>query len=269
MATLLPHPRLQKLSHDDTIQPMTAPPFAEPASPAIGMRRQRLAVAAMALGAFALRLIQLGRESLWYDETVSVYLAGQPVAELIAHTGRDIHPPFYYLLLRGWLLLAGYPTGQAAPTGHGLEFMAAFLSLCLGVLLVPLTWQLARRLGLDSLAAGLAALLIAVSPFGVWYGQEVRMYTLGACLGVLVLLAALPFLRTNSSPARLRRAALLYALAAAAGMFTLYYFAFLLISLNLLVILALLLRPPLPLGEGRGEGGLARSGDRPEQGEGG
>ncbi len=267
MATLLPHPRLQKLSHDDTIQPMTAPPFAEPASPAIGMRRQRLAVAAMALGAFALRLIQLGRESLWYDETVSVYLAGQPVAELIAHTGRDIHPPLYYLLLRGWLLLAGYPTGQAAPTGHGLEFMAAFLSLCLGVLLVPLTWQLARRLGLDSLAAGLAALLIAISPFGVWYSQEVRMYTLGACLGVLVLLAALPFLRTNSSPARLRRAALLYALAAAAGMFTLYYFAFLLISLNLLVILALLLRPPLPLGEGRGEGGLARSGDRPEQGE--
>jgi uncharacterized membrane protein len=145
----------------------------------------------------------------------------------------------YYLLLRGWLLLAGYPTGQADPTGFRLEFMAAFLSLFFGVLLVPLTWQLARRLGLDSLAAGLAALLIAVSPFGVWYSQEVRMYTLGASLGVVVLLATIPFLRSAVSAGRLRRAAVIYALAAAAGMATLYYFAFLLISLNLLLLAAL------------------------------
>jgi uncharacterized membrane protein len=206
------------------------------------------------LGAFALRLVQLGRESLWYDETVSVHLAGQRAAELIAHTARDIHPPLYYLLLRGWLLLASYPTGQADPASFGLEFMAAFMSLFLGVLLVPLTWQLARRLGLDSLTAGLAALLIAISPFGVWYSQEVRMYTLGACLGVVVLLATIPFLRSNVSPGRLRRAALLYAVAAAAGMYTLYYFAFLLLSLNVLVLVALT------------SNGLARSGDRPEQG---
>lgn len=193
----------------------------------------------LTLGALALRLVHLGRDSLWYDETVSVYLAGQPAAELIAHTARDIHPPLYYLLLRGWLLLAGYPTGHADPTGHGLEFMAGFLSLFFGVLLVPLTWQLARRLGLGSLTASLAALLVAVSPFGVWYSQEVRMYTLGASLGVVVLLATLPFVRASSSPGRLRWAGMVYAAAAAAGMYTLYYFAFLLISLNALVLAAL------------------------------
>jgi len=263
--TPMAHLRLQKLSHDDTIQPMTAPPFDGLASPAFGTRRQRLAVAVMALAAFALRLMHLGQQSLWYDETVSVYLAGQPAAALIAHTARDIHPPLYYLLLRGWLLLAGYPTGQADPTGHGLEFMAAFLSLCFGVLLVPLTWQLARRLGLASLSAGLAALLIALSPFGVWYSQEVRMYTLGACLGVIVLLAALPFLRRTASPGRLRRAALLYALAAAAGLATLYYFAFLLISLNLLVLAALAMLARSGDRPEQGGAELARSGDRPEQ----
>ncbi len=203
---------------------------------------------AIVLGAFALRLIHLGRDSLWYDETVSVYLAGQRAAELLAHTARDIHPPLYYLLLRGWLLLAGYPIGQADPAGHGLEFMAAFLSLFFGVLLVPLTWQLARRLGLGSLTAGLAALFIAISPFGVWYSQEVRMYTLGACLGVVVLLATLPFLCRDVPTARLRRAAALYAMAAAAGMVTLYYFAFLLLSLNALVLAAFAVN------------GLARSG---------
>lgn len=204
------------------------------------------------LVAFALRLIQLGAGSLWYDETVSTYLAGQPAAELIAHTGRDIHPPGYYLLLRGWLLLGGYPTGQADADGQGLEFMAAFLSLCCGVLLAPLTWQLARRLRLERASALLAALLVAISPFGVWYSQEVRMYTLGAALGVVCLVAATAFLGDRLPAGRLWRAAGAFALAAAAGLYALYYFAFLLISLNLLII-------PLLWRRWRAEAGLPGS----------
>jgi uncharacterized membrane protein len=181
--------------------------------------------------------VHLGTDSLWYDETVSVYLAGQPAAELIAHTARDIHPPAYYLLLRAWLQVAGFPTGQAGATGFRLEFLAAFLSLWLGVLLAPLTWQLARRLRLGDTTAALAALLAALSPFGVWYGQEVRMYTLGACLAMLCLLATVPFLRApRASRRKLAAAALGYALAAAAGLLTLYYFAFVLASINLLLL---------------------------------
>ncbi len=187
-------------------------------------------------------MVQLGVDSLWYDETVSVYLAGQPVAELVAHTARDIHPPGYYLLLRAWLVLAGFPTGHADATGYRLEFMAGFLSLWLGVLLVPLTWQLARRLRLGDTVAALAALLVAVSPFGVWYSQEVRMYTLGACLAVVCLLATVPFLLGGASQRKLIRASIIFALAAAAGLFTLYYFAFLLVSVNLLVLLVLATR---------------------------
>ena len=197
---------------------------------------------ALTAAAFALRLVHLGRDSLWYDETVSVFLAGQRVPDLIAHTARDIHPPGYYLLLRGWLTLTGFPTGHADPTGYRLEFAAAFLSLLLGVLLVPLTWQLARRLRLGDSTATVAALLITISPFGVWYSQEVRMYTLGAVLGVLCLLGAAPFLFGDASSGRLWRAAIVFAIAAAAGLYTLYYFAFLLVSVNLLMIVLLLWR---------------------------
>ena len=198
--------------------------------------RYRFGVALLTLLAFGLRLVQLGRDSLWYDETVSVYLAGQPAAELVAHTARDIHPPLYYLLLRGWLLLGGYPTGHADPAGFRLEFMAAWLSLIFGVLLIPLTLQWARRLGVGERVAALAAALLAVSPLGIWYSQEVRMYTLGAALGVGLMLAAQPFSQGNVAPRRLRRAALHTTLLSAAGMYTLYYFVFLLLSLNLLVI---------------------------------
>ena len=79
------------------------------------------------LAGAALRLYRLGADSLWYDETVSTYLAGSRLPELIRHTAGDIHPPGYYLLLRGWLVLMGYPTGHADAHGIGLEFAGCIL----------------------------------------------------------------------------------------------------------------------------------------------
>jgi len=80
--------------------------------------RSRIVLVVILLVGTALRLFRLGADSLWYDETVSTYLAGSPIAELIRHTAGDIHPPGYYLLLRGWLLLAGYGSGKADPAGN-------------------------------------------------------------------------------------------------------------------------------------------------------
>ena len=90
---------------------------------------------AILLLAFGLRVYRLGVESLWYDETVSVYLAGQSVPGLVAHTAGDIHPPGYYLLLHAWLRLAG-----------SSEFAVAFLSLFFGLFLVALAYRLAARM---------------------------------------------------------------------------------------------------------------------------
>ena len=50
------------------------------------------------------------------------------------------------------------------------------LSAVWGVLAVVLDWLIGRRL-FGSLAATLAALLLAVAPLAVYYSQEVRMYT--------------------------------------------------------------------------------------------
>ena len=105
--------------------------------------------------AFGLRIYRLGAQSLWYDETVSVHLANKSIPALIAHTGGDIHPPGYYLLLHAWTRLAG-----------SSEFVVVFPSLFFGLLLVALAYQLATKVfgpgpGL------LAALLVAVSPFNL------------------------------------------------------------------------------------------------------
>ena len=53
---------------------------------------RRVTVLATFLIGFRLRLVNLGRESLWYDEIVSVFLAQKAPLELIARTAGDIHP---------------------------------------------------------------------------------------------------------------------------------------------------------------------------------
>ena len=156
-------------------------------SPTSHVWRRRIPYLLIVLGGFALRLYRLGAESLWYDETVSAYLAAQSIPDLVAHTARDIHPPGYYLLLHLWARLAG-----------DSEFALAFFSLIFGVLLIPLCYTLAGRLpwpggkhGLGRDIALWSALLVAVSPYHLWYSQEVRMYTLGAALGLVTLWCAL------------------------------------------------------------------------------
>jgi uncharacterized membrane protein len=211
----------------------------------------RLALLLILLGALALRLFRLGQDSLWYDETVSTFLAGSSLPELIRHTAGDIHPPLYYILLRGWMLTMGYGSGRADPAGIGLEFAAAFLSTAFGVALVALVYALTCRIA-DRRVALFAAGAVAFSPFNVWYSQEVRMYTMGAFLGALVVYALVCALQGSSSGASasgpprstsaLQRPATgrqqgnrwwtVYALAAAAGMATLYYFALLLVAVN-------------------------------------
>ncbi len=185
--------------------------------------RRALLLATLAV-AFGVRLVNLGAQSFWYDETVSTYLAGLELPAMLAHTAGDIHPPLYYAVLHVWGLLAG--RGQ---------FALLFPSVVCGVLVVALTGQLARRfLGAD--VALLAAFLTALSPFHVWYSQELRMYTLGAALGLVAVYCAVGFVVGWGS----RRRLLGYILAAALGLYTLYYFAFLLVFVNLFVVVVLL-----------------------------
>ncbi len=82
--------------------------------------------------------------------------------------------PLYFFLLRGWVGLAG-----------SSEYALRFLSLWFGVVAVPLVYILGRRLK-GPMTGAATALLVAASPYLVWYSQEVKMYTL---LPALVLLA--------------------------------------------------------------------------------
>jgi len=207
--------------------------------------------------AFILRLHRLGYQSIWYDEGVSIHLAMKDLTGLTLHTAGDIHPPFYYYLLHFWILAAG-------PS----EFSVAFFSLFFGMLIIPLSYRLAHVLSRPKRSGGriegrnlynrriglLTAFLIGISPFNLWYSQEIRMYTLGAFLG-LISLYCLMRLAGVQGRASLQRGDeaeaegkassigdkasfrywIGYILSAAAGLYTLYYFAFLLLFENFFV----------------------------------
>ncbi len=127
--------------------------------------------------ATALRLNQLGTQSLWADEGNSAVMAGRTFAQIAIHAANDIHPPLYYWLLRLWTLMTG--TSEA-----GLRS----LSVLLGVLLVLVTIGLGMRLG-GALLGVSAGLIAAISPLQVYYSQETRMYMLAALEGALAFYA--------------------------------------------------------------------------------
>ena len=196
----------------------------------------RLLTLAGLLVAFLLRLYRLGDESLWYDETVSAFLARQPFADMVSHTALDIHPPGYYALLHAWATVTA-PFGTPA-----LEYLLAYPSLWFGLLSIALLAPIGRIL-LGHSPPILAVWLAAINPFQLWYAQEVRMYTVAAALGSCALLAALQFTRATAGPhagqshnASTVAWLALYAVAAAAGLYTLYYFAFALLAVNLAVL---------------------------------
>src|SRR6266545_2121574 len=59
------------------------------------------------LGAI-LRLATLSRQSLWLDEGFSYWMANRRWTEVVAYLPLyDIHPPLYYLVLRGMIALGG------------------------------------------------------------------------------------------------------------------------------------------------------------------
>ncbi len=123
--------------------------------------------------AFGLRVVGLDRQSLWYDEAFSLAVAGTDWPTFWAALLSDaVHPPGYYLLLRGGLSLFG-----------DSEFALRFLSVVAGVLAVPLIYQLGRSLGGRRWGI-VAGLLLAVNPFAWWYAQESRMYSLLLCLTI-------------------------------------------------------------------------------------
>ena len=178
-------------------------------------------IAVLILATFT-RFHLLEVQSFWNDEGNSARLSERSVPAILEGTASDIHPPLYYLALRGWRELIG-------ETEFGLRSFSALA----GVVTVAGVLAFSRLVtGLGAVSSGrvvsaTAGLLASVSPVMVYYSQETRMYALLALISVLSTLALLKWFaasrgdRRSSSSARWAAA---YVFLTAAGLYTHYFF---------------------------------------------
>jgi len=159
----------------------------------------------------AFLLYHLGSQSLWLDEVTSFDVARGSWGGMVAFfRSLPEQHPFYYLLLRAWLVSFG--TSDAA---------LRLLSVLPAVAGVWALFFLVERLR-DRQTAAVAAVLMAFAPYWLYYGQEGRMYALLGFLTVFNAYWFLVFLDEGSRGARTT-----YVISAMCGVYThlLFWFA--------------------------------------------
>ena len=213
-----------------------APPIVIDVTPTREMvprrrRLPRLAMIAILLGGFALRMQRLGVPSMWLDEmgqaTPALRGLGAVLDAARRHHGAA---PLDYLLT--WLALA---------VAHD-DFVTRLPAALLGTLTIALVYLLATEV-FDELEGVLAALLLAVAPLHLRYSQEARFYALFACVAVASTVTLVIALRRSD-----RRGWVVYTLLLIAGLYSHYYMPLVVAAQGAGVLAARLLpgRFPLP-----------------------
>jgi uncharacterized membrane protein len=162
--------------------------------------RSRLWLLAWTLLGLALRFAHLTDKAPWTDEfSTMVFSLGNSfrtvpldrvisladlMQPLVSNPGAGVgdvvrnllsesnHPPLYFVLTHLWLRLFSPDGGYVSLWG------VRSLSALFGTLTIPAAFGLGWLAFRSRRAAHLAALLMAVSPFGVYLAQEARHYTL-------------------------------------------------------------------------------------------
>lgn len=171
-----------------------------------------------------LRIWGLHAQSFTMDEMTELGIAKTGIWGAI--TAGDGFPPLFNLVLQGWVRFSG-----------GAE-AARWLSVILGVLAIPVIYRLGKQLAGRRVGL-LSALLLAISPIHIWYSQEIRAYPLYILLALLTLWRYGMARRTDST-----RDWALYALVALAGLYTHYYFGFVLLALAAIDVVNVVRRGP-------------------------
>ncbi|HEV8296250.1 MAG TPA: glycosyltransferase family 39 protein, partial [Acidimicrobiales bacterium] len=160
----------------------TVPPAADAesgarVSTAAPGRDHRIALGVIVLVGAFLRFFELSRQGFWLDEASQIR-----TSRLIDEQGlrevakRDNVSPLSHWLLWAWDKIAG--DGQ---------FAARVPSAVAGIVTILIVYALGRRL-YSSTVGLVAAAVLAISPYAIWYSQDARMYSLLLCATAAMLL---------------------------------------------------------------------------------
>lgn len=174
-------------------------------------KRPKLDIFILALGLalfLAITLINAPRASIWFDEAFSAYLVQFSFWDIARFTASDVHPPFYYWLLKIWSELFGTT-----------ELAYRSLSVAFGAATIIVAFVLARKY-FGRKVAWLSLVFLIFSPMLIRYSDEARMYTMAA---FIVMLATYFMLRAMET--RRKKDWIVYGVLVSLGMWTHYFTA--------------------------------------------
>lgn len=158
-----------------------------------------------------------------HDETYDILISQKPIFETLRATV-SLYPPVWTLVLR---FLEKISTNY---------FFLRIAPALLGSLSVILIGILAKRL-FNTKVAIISALIFTLSPTQIYYAASLRLYAFSVLISILIFLAFLNFLKTDSRGSRLK---LLISLVA--GNYTYYLFPILGLCLAIFILLERKLR---------------------------
>jgi mannosyltransferase len=138
-------------------------------------RRIASVIFSVVLVGASVRAYRLGHQSLWADEVHTVINSDAPLLKVLTRPEPNPNTPtLYYLLIYAVLAIGNR------------ESLLRLPSMVLGSLSILLLYFVLHR-WLGKVVGIIGAMIMAVSPFHVWYSQEARPYALLVFLSLLSL----------------------------------------------------------------------------------
>ena len=191
---------------------------------------------------FGLRVWQLDTQPLRGDESFSMVVWMDQFAETFRSLATiDPQPPGALLWFYGWIKLVG-----------NTVFAARYQAVLTSTLTIAAIYALGRLL-VNTKTGLLAAFLVAINPYQVWFAQDVRSVAVWTCISVL---ATWFMLRSINQPEKVTNW-ILYVLFAALGMYFFYLEAFIILFHNLYALVVSLRKRDMILRWLAGQLGIA------------
>lgn len=183
-------------------------------------RRYDMVVLALAVFGLILRVATIDTRGLWLDEATTILQTSGTLLQTIQSQIGGTHPPLFHMLMHFWIYLFG--TAEPTIRAYALVF---------GVAAIPVAYWAGTAV-YDRKVGVVAAGILAISPYHIWYSQEARMYTMVMFFALLSVGTFSLGLETKK-----RRYWVAYAVFSAMGAFTQYLFLLLVIGQGIYYLL--------------------------------
>jgi len=147
------------------------------------------------------------------DEAQSIWQVSHSIPEIFDIVGRDVHVPFYHIILHFWQGIF-----------NNSIISARYLSLLISIISIPFVYILASKLYTKRIAL-MSTIIFILSPFINWYANEARMYSLLLLLAVLNSIFFIDILKKENTKSWIG-----FIITAILGIYTHYFYWLFLIS---------------------------------------